>query len=93
MVNEVVFIGILYPHVVVSILKSSLRIDACHGGPVGHQQILFFPAEAHPAKGAVTVIEQQRPHDVFHIGRENKSIQGILAVFADFIDAGIEHRL
>ncbi len=56
--------------------------------------LIFRPAaQTHPAERSVPVIEQQRPHEVFHVGGKNETIQGINAVPANLLDAGVKDRL
>ena len=87
--HEFVAGGIFDPDIVVTVLKSPVRIDTFHGNPVGFQQIIFFAAQAYPAKRTVPVIKQQGTHQVLHIGLEYKAVQGVFAVFAYIADAGV----
>ena len=51
---------------------------------------MVLPLErAAPAEGAVTVVEEQRSHDVFHIAWEDEAVMGIGAVLRHLFDASV----
>ncbi|MPN37225.1 hypothetical protein SDC9_184741 [bioreactor metagenome] len=52
----------------------------------------MFSAQAHPTERAITVIEQFRPHDIFHVRRKNKALFVIDTVFRNLFHPGIINR-
>lgn len=65
--DECVLLGVTNPVVIVSVLTAAVGVDALHGGVVGLDKILMFAAQANPAEGSVTIIEQHRAHDILDI--------------------------
>ena len=91
--DESILLRITDPDIIVSILVASGGIDALHGGMVGRSQILRLATQADPAEGTVAKVEEQRTHDVLHIGWPDKALLVIDAILRDLLDTGIEDCL
>ena len=70
------------------ILSATGRVDALHGGTVGLYQVLVFAAKTYPTERPVAVIEEFRPHNVFHVAGEDETVL-VAAVTRYFGNAGI----
>ncbi|MPN43946.1 hypothetical protein SDC9_191507 [bioreactor metagenome] len=77
------------PDPVVAILSALIGVDTFHRCPVGLHQVLMLPTQAYPAEGSVAIVEQLRPHDIFHVGRPDKTLFLVDPVSRDFLHAGI----
>ncbi|OPZ11119.1 MAG: hypothetical protein BWZ06_01778 [Bacteroidetes bacterium ADurb.BinA261] len=90
--NKPVFFGIANPNPVILILTASVGIDAVHSCTISFDQIFMFPAQTNPSKRSVTIIEELRTHDVFHIRRKDESILVVDSVFRNFFHPTIVNR-
>ena len=87
--HEVILLGIANPNPVVHILSASFFRDASHRCLVGLHQVFVLATEAYPTERTITIIEQFRSHDVFHIRWPNESILFIHTISGDFFYTGI----
>ena len=86
--HKIILLRIAYPIIVIQILTATVRINAFHRRMIGLYQIFMFTTETYPAERSVTVIKKFRPHDIFYITGEYKSIL-IIFFFGNFTNSGI----
>ena len=86
---QLVLFCIANPNPVVHVLPSAFLRNTFHGSSVGLDQIFMFPAETNPTERSVTIIEQFRSHDVFHVRWPDEAVFFIHTVAGDFLHSGI----
>ena len=86
--HKIILFRIAYPIVVIQILTATIRVNTFHRCMIGLYQIFMFTTETYPAERSVTVIKKFRPHDIFYITGEYKSIL-IIFFFGNFTNSGI----
>ena len=65
--DELILLSVTYPYIVVTILLTTVWIDALHSSMVGLDQILMIVAEAYPAEWTIAVVKELRTHNVLYI--------------------------
>ena len=86
--HKIILFRVTYPIVVIQILTATVRVNTFHRCMIGLYQIFMFTTETYPAERSVTVIKKFRPHDIFYITGEYKSIL-IIFFFGNFTNSGI----
>ena len=78
--DELILLGVTYPYIVVTILLTTIWIDALHSSVIGLDQILMVVAEAYPAEWTIAVVKELRPHDILYVARPDEAILVIYAI-------------
>ena len=86
--HKIILFRVAYPIVVIQILTATIRINTFHRRMIGLYQIFMFTTETYPAERSVTVIKKFRPHNIFYITGEYKSIL-IIFFFGNLTNSGI----
>ena len=86
--HKIILFRVTYPIVVIQILTATIRVNAFHRCMIGLYQIFMFTTETYPAERSVTVIKKFRPHNIFYITGEYKSIL-IIFFFGNLTNSGI----
>ena len=90
---QLIFLCVPDPDPVILILRPAVRIDDFHSCVVGLYQVLMFSGQAAPPEGTVAVVKELRPHNIFHIGRENEALTGVSSVFRNILCPGVKDSL
>ena len=90
--HQVVLLRIAYPDIVVAILSPAAGVDTGERGLVSFNQLFRLAAQANPAEGPVTVVEELGSHDIFNVGRPDKTIFLVASIFGNFLNPCIEDR-
>ena len=91
--DELILLGVAYPYIVVTILLTTIWVDALHSSVVGLDQILVIVAEAYPAEWSIAVVKELRTHDVLYIAWPDEAILVVYAIARDLLDASIKASL
>ena len=86
--HKIILFRVAYPIVVIQILTATIRVNTFHRCMIGLYQIFMLTTETYPAERSVTVIKKFRPHNIFYITGEYKSIL-IIFFFGNFTNSGI----